>query len=130
MLTAVLIALFNMARGNATIKHWQWLALAAWIIYCQTLSFTQTLLWMWVVIVITILPTKHLLNAVNGDKKGILNGFVRNLAIIPALVFLHNWWPLVLLAQGLLYYICGKVWVNNSVRLGESITGFILGLLI
>lgn len=130
MLTAVLLSLMNMCRGNATIKHWQWLALAAWVIYCQTLSVTDTLLWMWIVIVVTIFATKPLLNAVNGDKKGIAEGFVRNLAIIPALIFLHNWWPLVLLAQGLLYYICGKIWVNNSVRLAEGLTGLILGLLI
>lgn len=130
MLTAALLANFNMCRGNAAINHWQWLVLAGWVIYTYTLDWKLTVIWFYIVIIVTIIGTKPLLHAGQGEIKGILNGFMRNSLILPALWVLHSWIGLILILQPLWYWLFGKLKSNNLVRFGEGFTGLILGWLI
>lgn len=130
LLTASLLSLFNCARGNATISHGAWLVIAACIIILSGEGLYYSALWLYIVIIVTIRATKPLLNGINGNKSAIKDGFIRNLPIIPALVLLNNYYGLVLLLQGLLYYVCGKIFKEDQTRKAEFFCGLVLGILI
>lgn len=130
MLEIALLTLFNMGRGNATISHGVWLLLAFWCgCVMNHLSALDSICFMWVVIVTTIFATKPLLVGIDGDSKAILNGVKRNLPILPALYIMDSWFGLILLLQGLIYYLCGKLNSLNSTRIAEGIIGALLGLI-
>ena len=92
------------------------------------LSIIQSLAFMWVVVVTTIFATRPLLDGINGDPKAILNGIKRNLPILPALYIL-DWIGIVLLAQGLLYYVMGRLTEKDPTRKAEGVTGAALGII-
>lgn len=56
---------------------------------------------------------------------GVIYGVVRNSAIIP--VALVNPLTLLLLLQGLVYYVSARIFSSNPVRYGEYLTGAMIG---
>lgn len=132
MLTAALLFLFNMARGEGKISHNAWLLLAAWLIIAENGLTFDALLWLMIVVIITIRGTgPTLLIGINGDKRAIIEGLKRNCWVNPALAYLHSWIGLILLTQGFWYWMCGKyVTGGKATRTAEGITGVVLGSLI
>lgn len=87
----------------------------------------------YIFVIVRLLPTKPLLDAANGDKSGVINGFVRNLLIIPALFF-ANWWFALFLLQSCLYWMVGYIWRRKPIfpyiTYCELISGAVFGSLI
>ncbi len=129
MLTAALLATMNMARGQGAISHRTWIIFAAWIALSNSPNLAG-ILHLYIILIVTLLPTgSTLLIGIDGHKQAIWKGFVRNLPIMPALWLLHSWTGLILMMQGLLYFLCGKWKDPRATRVAEGLTGLILGLL-
>ena len=65
----------------------------------------------------------------NGYEFGIDYGFFRASLAIPAMLYIGGWsW--VFLAQGFIYWFCGRINPNNAVLLAEIITGAIFGVIL
>lgn len=125
ILTAALISLGNMARGNATISHTAWVAYCVWIAVCFA---AHPVAWLIIVITCTIRATgPTLLIGIDGSPKAIWKGLVRNLPILPACI----WYPYapIMFLHGFCYYLCGKLKYlpDKKTRIAEGISGAILG---
>ncbi|NBW22448.1 MAG: hypothetical protein EBR82_82325, partial [Caulobacteraceae bacterium] len=94
MLIPALLALFNAARGEGKIGHWQWLILAFILINAQTLSLADTLAGMWVVFVMTIMPANVLFSAISGTWPQREDGayqWMQDLAFKITRILPHKW---------------------------------------
>lgn len=130
ILTAMMFSVLNMNRGAALVPHWAFWILTGVFIQWNVGDIQATACWGTVFIIVIAQATKPLLAGINGDPSAIKNGAIRNILVLPAAVFLHNWGIPFLLLQGLVYYLCGK-WKNRwATRLAEGITGFYLGALL
>lgn len=124
MIIAPLTAIINAAKGNASIPHW----LHCVSIGISALAFAdKPLLWFYVVMVMTILPTGRLFTK---DTAAFRYGALRaSLAVIPTVLITQNPLYFILLFQGLLYTYCLKFNQYTGVRNAEYVSGFILGTL-
>lgn len=130
ILNALLFSTLNMNRGGAQLPRWVFWILTGFFIQWNTNDLQATAAWGVVFVIVIAQATRPLLAGINGNPSAIKDGAVRNIMILPAAVFLHNWGIPFLLLQGLVYYLCGK-WKNRwATRLAEGIAGFYLGLIL
>ncbi len=67
MIEAPLLALFRAANGGGYISRRLYVVLCVWIVATSTLSATDTIAWMWVLCVLTMLPPHALMSAIHGN---------------------------------------------------------------
>lgn len=145
-----------MADGGNHISRTVYVILCLWVTYTTTLSLTDTAAWMWVLCVLTMLPTNTLLTAIHGiwpkrkdgrwqllqdaaiaicNKWPVLNlgvvyGAVRASLILPAALWIGEPWLVLCLLQGALYWVCGRISQQWAARMSEGVSGAFVGLLI
>jgi len=154
LLTAVLLALFNMARGEGKLPHWAWLILAAFI--------TQSIPAMWIIFVVTILPIQSLFSATHGNPPnrgdgrweflqdatfylmhrfvphknlvhwwqayGMVYGAIRGSLALPAIVWLGSPVLLLVMLQGVFLKVLNPYCGRYTVRVVEGIMGIVIGM--
>jgi hypothetical protein len=59
-------------------------------------------------------------------KCSFVYSLVRNSLIIPSIIYLQTYAAFILILQGFILYLCGKVWYSNAVRLHEGIIGLLI----
>ncbi len=129
VLTAALLAFFNSARGQSKITHVQWVIISSCIIMLDTMNPLMAIMWIGVTLIVTTRATgKTLLIGLRGDKAAIWKGAIKNLPILPVCYF--SPWAILLLVQGLIFYIWGCVSKDKTTTWPDYITGLILGALI
>lgn len=119
LLYAALLALFNSARGNATITHGHWLVMV-WLITTSPEIMLLT-------VITTIFPTRMMLPAIDGHIEGVWRGLLRNSPVLLVAWFTGHWMDAVLMLQPVVYYGCGKLFENEETRKAEYVTGLLLG---
>lgn len=130
--------------------------LFAYILYATDFDLVQFGAIVWLFAVARLLPTNALFTAVHGHfptredgrwqflrtitdyiapknstnkQWAIAYGVVRNMLALPAIIYLGGF-AYLLLAQGLIYWLCGKISSKYGSKAAEVLTGAIIGLTI
>ena len=153
MLTLInmLVSAILFRQRGTVIQRGLWLAIMTGLAYAYSQDVTQTLLWLWVFVVMGCFPTHVLFSAIHGNLPGrrdhwlfdwmqtiarrfkgkavgVVYGAVRALPALPAFILLGKPAMAVLLLHGVVYYLWGLRGEVNAVRNSEFTIGAILGM--
>lgn len=148
LINMIVSAILFRQRGTDA-PRWLWLAIMTGLAYAYSQYVTQTLLWLWVFVVMGCFPTHVLFSAIHGippgrrdhwlfqwmqdialnfDGKavGVFYGVVRALPALPAFILLGKPAMAILLLHGAVYYLWGLRW-EKTVRNSEWTIGGVIG---